>query len=147
VSCGGWSSLGNVATIQLGFDLQLEKHFQRQAMTVLIECFDPDRGRVNSDAASDRAIEKHRAAGSRTQIVIVDWMVYVAGADIQASELPGVFSVERVGTGTLVILKEDPIDLTNPDDLRLVESVEPVIRRYLPQEFPRATAASSKIVQ
>ncbi len=63
---------------------------------------------------------------------VVDWMVYLANTIIPAEELPMVHSVERVGSGTLVILKKEPINLEKPEDLALVEAVEPVIRRHQP---------------
>jgi hypothetical protein len=63
-------------------------------------------------------------------------MVWIAGMLIPPAELPMVHSVERAGSGKLVILKQERLRLDRPEDLALVEAVEPDIRRHQPPPPP-----------
>jgi hypothetical protein len=135
-NCGGWDvrrNRGNSASVTLSQSRCHETSTSRTTLVVLIEAYDAELGWVCTDAGSNRALSLKLPAPP------VDWMVYLR-AHIPASEFPaGVHAVEHVAGGTLVTLSKTPIDISKPDDLALVEAVEPVIRRHLPPEPPKPT--------
>lgn len=142
VTCGAWSGGNNVELVPYGkqsdrFD------FNYETMSALTRAFEPDSACVYSPEAWNRSIEAKKQARASSEAYalwpIVDWMVYIAEAQIPASELPMVHRVEHTGSGTLVILKKERLHLNRPEDLALVEAVEPVIRRYQKPPLPKQT--------
>ncbi len=126
LQCGASSWTGNSLILLFPDDLPYNFQTISQLIIEIQSIYDP-----NVITASS-AEGLHRNAESGQPSPVVDWMVYLANTLIPAEELPMVHSVERVGSGTLVILKKEPINLEKPEDLALVEAVEPVIRRHQP---------------
>ena len=124
--CGGWPWTGNNATLEFPDHLQYDRKSIRQLIIKIQSIYDPNVITASSWQGLSRKVDLGQPSP------VVDWMVYLANTIIPAEELPMVHSVERVGSGTLVILKKDPINLEKPEDLALVEAVEPVIRRHQP---------------
>ena len=126
--CGASAWIGNNISLDFPDSLSFDWRSIRSLIMIINEVYKVDyiagysleavRRRINEDPPPPHPI--------------VDWMLYLANTIIPAEELPMVHSVERIGSGTLVILKKEPINLENPDDIALVEAVEPVIRRHQP---------------
>lgn len=132
ITCGAWS-LGNSCnvTIERGFSASAEVNMP--IVRSIVTCFDPENVAVFSNLGSKRRV------AMKAPPPIVDWMVYIADARIPPEDLPMVHRIEHVGSGTLVILKKERLHLDRPEDLALVEAVEPVIRRYQKPPLPKET--------
>ena len=126
VKCGAWDWIGNDLFIEFPDQLSVGLQSIRSLILEIQSIYNPDAISSNSWAAV------HRRSDLGQPRPVVDWMVYLANTIIPAEELPMVHSVERVGSGTLVILKKEPVHLENLEDLALVEAVEPIIRRHQP---------------
>jgi hypothetical protein len=113
----------------------------RAVVTMIAEQFNPLFVHAYCPAAAERS------AMLRLPFPFIDWMVYNADCVIPPEALPMVHSVERVGTGTLVILKKERLHLDRPEDLALVEAAEPIIRSYFPPPPPKANVPEHKSVQ
>ena len=128
VQCGAGAWTGNIVWLKFPDRCHIEPSIARELLVGIQSIYDPEAMSSFSSQAVQRRLDKNPPPPRP----IVDWMVYLANTLIPAEELPMVHSVERVGSGTLVILKKEPINLDTPEDLALVEAVEPVIRRHQP---------------
>ena len=126
LQCGASTWTGNSIGLEFPDKLLFDWASIRLLIIEMQSLYDPDAISSESWPAVNRRVDMGQPSP------VVDWMVYLANTIIPAEELPMVHSVERVGSGTLVILKKEPINLEKPEDLALVEAVEPVIRRHQP---------------
>lgn len=125
LTCGAWS-MGNPQTVFLRGRYRDDQHVNHMALSAICEHFEPEYASVYSRRASQRR------AIANAPFPIFDWMVYIANVTIPPEALPMVHSVERVGSGTLVILKKERLHLDRPEDLALLEAAEPIIRSFIP---------------
>lgn len=133
VRCGAWIDIYNHVQVFLDGPLKESVAANRAALVAIAEHFDPMHAAVYSRLGGNRRADRN------LPYPIVDWMVYIAEARIPPDELPMVHMVEHIGSGTLVILKKERLHLDRPDDLALVEAVEPIIRRYQKAPLPKET--------
>jgi len=126
VQSGAEAWTGNNVFLEFPDQLRFDWRSIRSLILEIRTIYEPDEIMAHSASGLTRQINSGQPSP------VVDWMVYLANTIIPAEELPMVHSVERVGSGTLVILKKEPINLEKPEDLALVEAVEPVIRRHQP---------------
>lgn len=133
VRCGAWIDIYNHVQVFLDGPLKESLAANRAALVAIAEHFEPLYAAVFSGLGIDRT------GAGRLPLPIVDWMVYIAEARIPPDELAMVHAVEHIGSGTLVILKKERLHLDRPDDLALVEAVEPIIRRYQKPPLPKET--------
>lgn len=128
ITCGAYTThhrAANMASVTLASAIKEDIEIYRRILPALVDCFEPSEIGLASYGAMERDLKLRR-------FPTVDWMLWLADTIIPPDELPMVYAVEHVGTGTLVILKKEPIDLSDPADLALVEAVEPIIRRHQP---------------
>ncbi len=126
VQSGAEAWTGNSVFLEFPDQLDADWRPIRSLILEIQTIYEPDAIIVSSTEGLGRRVKTGQPSP------VVDWMVYLANTIIPAEELPMVHSVERVGSGTLVILKKEPINLEKPEDLALVEAVEPVIRSHQP---------------
>ena len=126
VQSGAEAWTGNNVFLEFPDQFRFDWRSIRSLILEIQTIYEPDAIIVSSTEGLGRRVKTGQPSP------VFDWMVYLANTIIPAEELPMVHSVERVGSGTLVILKKEPINLENPDDIALVEAVEPVIRRHQP---------------
>jgi hypothetical protein len=132
IICGAWFR-GNSCSVTIDRALSASAEINLPIVRSIVACFDPENVSVFSNLGSKRRV------AMKAPPPIVDWMVYIADARVPPEELAMVHAVEHVGSGTLVILKKERLHLDRPEDLALVEAVEPVIRRYQKPPLPQAT--------
>ena len=124
--CGASAWIGNNISLDFPDFLPFDCRSLRALIFIIDKLYKADHLAIHSPEAVRRRLSQE----PRPPYPVIDWMVYLANTIIPPEELPMVHSVEQVGSGTLVILKAEPIDFENPADLRLVEAVEAVIRRH-----------------
>lgn len=139
VRCGAWV-LGNSVDVLLPDATRENPEVNRAVAIAIVACFEPQFIQVFSRAGG------RRRADNQLPFPIVDWIVYHADCVIPPEVLPMVHSVEHVGTGTLVIMKKERLHLDRPEDLALVETVEPILRRYFAPP-PKPTVPEHRKVQ
>lgn len=128
-TCGAWGEhvrFPNVVSVAPERDLQQNMNACCAILNCVVTAFDADVVEVFSEQGIKRSRQLYGADP------VVDWMVYAANCAIPPEALPMVHSVERVGSGTLVILKKERLHLDRPEDLALLDAAEPIIRSFIP---------------
>jgi hypothetical protein len=113
----------NLVSMTLAASIREDLIIYRQIVSAMLESFEPDMIELASGAARGRTLKLRLSP-------TIDWMVWLADVVIPPKELTLASTVERVGTGTLVVLKLCPVDPSNAEDQTLIAAIEPVIRRY-----------------
>lgn len=132
VGCGQWGIARNCVIFRVPKSLQSNREIFYGVIRALVESFEPEDVAVFSSAGAGRV------SHLKNPNPFIDWMIYLNNAQLFETELPGVFLKERLGSGTLVITTDGPLNLGKPDDLALIERIDPLIRQFVPKDLPRA---------
>ena len=130
-SCGGWSTIKNSVIVRFPKSLHKRYDLFYETMRAAVESFDPDYGSVFTSAAADRT------RSLSIQLQYIDWMIYVRNEQLASVDIPEIFCNKRLGPGSFIATKNSPVNLGEPEDLALIERIDPLIRQFVPEDIPK----------